>query len=164
MKVKFGNHEALIVKDVDYYLRHTAVANLINEGNYKTVLDVGGHGFGMSAFLPDTEVFELDSSHEAQALNPNCRFIRADARDMPLEDKSFDVVVSLRTLEQISPKTRQRFFSEIKRVGKEDFAFSILKKSNKFDFIEKIIKKNFNIGKIIDGKKDWIFICNSKSF
>ena len=49
---------------------------------------------------------------------------------------------------------------EIKRVGKKDFAFSILKKTKDFDLIENEIKNNFRIAKIIDGKQDWIFICS----
>ena len=49
---------------------------------------------------------------------------------------------------------------EIRRVGKKDFAFSILKKSALFDSIEKEIRDKFSVKKIIDGKKDWVFICS----
>ena len=50
---------------------------------------------------------------------------------------------------------------EMKRVGKNEFAFSILKKSKNFGFIENEIRKNFKIKKIIDGKKDWVYICKA---
>ena len=123
------------------------------------LLDVGC-GTGISDF--NCKVLGIDPSVELLKQNLETSVILAKAENIPFRDRTFDKVISVTSMHNFD--NIEKGIEEIKRVGKKDFAFSILKKSNKFDFIEKIIKENFNIGKIIDGKKDWIFICNSKSF
>ena len=86
--------------------------------------------------------------------------ILAKAENIPIKDKIFDKVISITSLHDFDDI--EKGIGEIKRVGKNEFVFSILKKSRKFDFIENKIKKNFNVRKIIDAKKDCVFICGAK--
>ena len=119
------------------------------------LLDVGC-GTGVSSDF-SCKVIGIDSSISLIQQNNNKNKILARAENMPFKDNSFDKVISVTSLhnfEDIGKGIR-----EIKRVGKRDFAFSILKKSSKFDLIEKEIENNFIIRKMLDGKKDWIFIC-----
>tara|TARA_Y100000310_G_scaffold338384_1_gene427880 strand:- start:61 stop:561 length:501 start_codon:yes stop_codon:yes gene_type:complete len=129
------------------------------------LLDVGC-GTGLSDL--NCNVIGIDPSIELLQQNNNQNNniknnkILAKAENIPFKDNTFDKIISVTAMHNVD--NIEKSIKEIKRVGKEDFAFSILKKSVLFDPIEKGIKDNFNIKKIIDGKKDWIFICNSKSF
>ena len=81
----------------------------------------------------------------------------ARAEYIPFKDNSFDKIISVTSMHNFDDISRG--IQEIKRVGRNEFAFSILKKTKNFDLIETEIKNNFKIQKIIDGKQDWIFIC-----
>tara|TARA_Y100000310_G_scaffold345527_1_gene466022 strand:- start:19020 stop:19520 length:501 start_codon:yes stop_codon:yes gene_type:complete len=138
--------------------------NIIKENlNLKTsdlLLDVGS-GTGLSSDL-NCNVIGLDPSIELlrqdNPLDHISNRIMARAESIPFKDNSFDKVISVTSMHNFDDI--EKSIGEIKRVGKEDFAFSILKKTKHFDLIENKIKENFNIRKIIDGKKDWIFICS----
>ncbi|MCH8329355.1 MAG: class I SAM-dependent methyltransferase [Nanoarchaeota archaeon] len=119
------------------------------------LLDVGC-GTGISDF--DCKVLGIDPSVELLKQNLGNQTVLAKAENIPFKDRSFDKVISVTAMHNFD--NIEKSMEEIRRVGKKDFAFSILKKSSKFDFIEKEIKENFNIKKIIDGKKDWVFICS----
>ena len=119
------------------------------------LLDVGC-GTGISDF--DCKVLGIDPSVELLKQNLERQTVLAKAENIPFKDRSFDKVISVTAMHNFD--NIEKSMEEIRRVGKKDFAFSILKKSSKFDFIEKEIKENFNIKKIIDGKKDWVFICS----
>jgi ubiquinone/menaquinone biosynthesis C-methylase UbiE len=141
-------------------IKHKIIKENLNIKSNDTLLDIGC-GTGLSSDF-NCNVVGIDPSLELLKQNKNINKILAKAEYIPFKNKVFDKVISITSMHNFN--NIEKSIEEIKRVGKKDFAFSILKKSNKFDFIEKIIKKNFNIRKIIDGKKDWIFICNSKSF
>lgn len=137
-------------------IKHRIIKENINIKNTDLLLDVGC-GTGLADF--DCKVIGVDPSIELLQQNHMQEKILARAENMPFKDNVFDKVISVTSMHNFD--NIEKSIKEIKRVGKKDFAFSILKKSNKFDFIEKTIKKNFNVKKIIDGKKDWIFICNT---
>ena len=119
------------------------------------LLDVGC-GTGLSSDF-SCKVIGIDPSMELILQNNKENKILAKAENLPFKDKSFDKIISISSMHNFDDF--KEGMKEIKRVGKKDFAFSILKKSSKFDAIEDEINKNFEILKIIDGKKDWIFIC-----
>tara|TARA_Y100000294_G_scaffold151537_1_gene149386 strand:+ start:251 stop:889 length:639 start_codon:yes stop_codon:yes gene_type:complete len=120
------------------------------------LLDVGC-GTGLSSVF-NCKVIGVDPSIELlQQNNNNNKKILAKAENIPFKSNSFDKVISVTSLHNFD--NFKKGLKEIKRVGKKDFVFSVLKKSKKFNAIEKEIKENFDIKKIIDGKKDWIFIC-----
>ena len=81
----------------------------------------------------------------------------ARAENLPFKNNSFDKVVSLTAIHNFDDISKS--IKEIKRVGKRYFGFSVLKKSSKFNLIQEEIQTNFKIKRIVDGKKDWIFIC-----
>ena len=141
-------------------IKHKIIKENLDIKSNDILLDIGC-GTGLSSEF-NCNVVGIDPSLELLKQNKNIDKILAKAEYIPFKNNVFDKVISITSMHNFN--NIEKSIKEIKRVGKKDFAFSILKKSNKFDFIEKIIKENFNIRKIIDGKKDWIFICNSKSF
>ena len=134
--------------------------NIIKENlkikNSDLLLDVGC-GTGFSDF--NCKIIGIDPSIELLQQNNNQK-IMARAECIPFKDQIFDKVISVTSMHNFD--NIKKGIIEIKRVGKRDFAFSILKKSQKFELIEEQIQKNFKIKKIIDGKKDWVFICDNK--
>jgi len=121
------------------------------------LLDVGC-GTGMSSDF-ECEVIGIEPSIELLKLNRNNKKILAKAENMPFKDMVFDKVISITSVHNFDDIGKG--IREMKRVGKNEFAFSILKKSKNFGFIEREIKNNFKIKKIIDGKKDWVYICKA---
>ena len=163
-------------------IKHDIIKANLNIRNDDLLLDVGcgiGHPF-------DCEVVGIDPSMEllqhTQKLQNNfwcprnakqfyenqqnndkndynaINKILAKAENMPFKDNVFDKVISVTSMHNFDDF--EKGISEIKRVGKKDFAFSILKKAKDFESIEREIKNNFSIEKIINAKQDWIFICS----
>lgn len=125
--------------------------------NSDLILDIG---CGTGLFEFNCKFVGIDISIELLQQNNNQNnyySILARAESIPFKDHVFDKVISVTSMHNF--EDIKLAISEIKRVGKNIFAFSILKKSRFFDGIEKQINKNFNVKKIIDGKQDWIFIC-----
>jgi len=137
-------------------IKHRIIKENINIKNTDLLLDVGC-GTGVSEF--NCKVIGIDPSIELLQQNHMQEKILARAENLPFKGNVFDKVISVTSMHNFD--NIEKSIKEIKRVGKKDFAFSILKKSNKFGFIEQTIKNNFNVKKIIDGRKDWIFICNT---
>lgn len=120
------------------------------------LLDVGC-GSGLSAKIFGCEITGIDPSEE---LLKQCPFktIKASAESIPFPDKSFDVVIAVTSIHNFN--NVDAGLKEIKRVGKNIFALTVLKKSPKKDSIIQLIKKNFKIKKEIEEEKDLIFICS----
>ena len=140
-------------------IKHKIIKENLSIKNTDLLLDVGC-GIGVSEF--NCKVIGIDPSIELLQQNHMQEKILARAENLPFKDNVFDKVISVTSMHNFD--NIDKSIKEIKRVGKKDFAFSILKKSKLFDPIENEIKKNFKIKKIIDGKKDWIFICTHKVF
>ena len=94
----------------DQYVRFKTVADSVNS-KYKdvSVLDVGGGNGLLGYFLPNQKYFLAD-------INTN----GITAFPLPFEDNCFDVVCTTDTLEHIPRHLRERFISEIIRVGKKE--------------------------------------------
>lgn len=122
------------------------------------LLDVGC-GTGISSNF-ECDVTGIDPSEEliklAEKKFPGSQFILADSEKLPFKDQEFDVVVSLTAIHHF--KDIENGLKEIKRVGKNKFALTILKKSEKFDEMKTKIKELFDVNKEIDEEKDIIFI------
>lgn len=111
---------------VFHYQRYRAAVKLC-EG--KIVLDAAcGEGYGSDLIAKNAaSVIGVDISEEAienakvkYKADKNVIFKCASVIDMPVEERSIDVVVSFETIEHISEEDQKQFFKEIKRVLKEN--------------------------------------------
>jgi len=106
------------------HLHRYAIAVEFSKG--KKVLDIAsGEGYGSNLISEyATTVIGIDISEEAiihsqsTYKKENLNFRQGSALDIPLENSSFDVVISFETLEHISD--HQKMMSELKRVLKPD--------------------------------------------
>ena len=80
--------------------------------------------------------------------------ILGKAENLPFEDKGFDTVISLTTLQNF--ENIEKAIKEMERVCRKTLIVSIIKKSDKIDNIKKLLKGY----KEIDGGKDIIWIKN----
>ncbi|MBS3114871.1 class I SAM-dependent methyltransferase [Candidatus Woesearchaeota archaeon] len=118
------------------------------------ILDVGcgtGISSGFGCF-----VVGIDPSIGLLKQNNNKKILGV-AENLPFKNYSFDYVVSITSIHNF--KNIKKSINEIKRVGKENFVFSVLKNSKRFDFIKNLIEKNFRIIKVVEEEKDSIFFC-----
>src|SRR3989338_3479422 len=116
------------------------------------ILDVGcgtGISSGFGCF-----VVGIDPSIGLLKQNNNKKILGV-AENLPFKNYSFDYVVSITSIHNF--KNIKKSINEIKRVGKENFVFSVLKNSKRFDFIKNLIEKNFRIIKVVEEEKDSIF-------
>ena len=126
----------------------------------KKVLDVGcGTGIITKEISKITEVIGIDSSKEmvklAKKKGINC--ILGDALNLKFNDKSFDVVISTTVMQDIKRENWKKFLSEIRRVTKDSAIISILKRNRKIDELKKFFSNYFEISKVIEDEKDYIF-------
>ncbi|HUQ40259.1 MAG TPA: class I SAM-dependent methyltransferase [Acidimicrobiales bacterium] len=99
----------------DQYQRYQVTAELLGRlgvGAGATVLEVGGAPGPLEGFLPDHEVFVVDLNGKREG-----RYAMADGARLPFADDTFDVVVTLDTLEHVPAADRDAFLREAKRVS-----------------------------------------------
>jgi hypothetical protein len=107
-------------KDLSFeqYGRYALIRDIINSNRENVdkfkVLDIGGRGNMMRKFLPDDDVFYLDPFVNSKDDN----FIEGDGCKIPLENESFDWVVSADVFEHIAEDKRNKFIDENVRVAK----------------------------------------------
>lgn len=105
------------------------VANLINKK--KNILDLGCGGGNIPAYLkavsPKWDITGIDISNNslviAKKTFPKVNFINASADNLPMKDKTVDIVVSFDTLEHFTDLSK--VISEVKRVLKKNGYFYI---------------------------------------
>lgn len=131
---------------------------VINEND--TLLDVGcGTGHYLDLFK--CNVTGIDPSEELiKQYRGDANLIVGRAEKLPFQDDEFDIVISITAIHNF--EDIEKGLREMRRVGKEKFAFTVMKKTSKYDEIEKLIKELFKINKIIIEEKDVIFFCNKK--
>lgn len=121
-----------------------------------SLLDVGcGTGFSLDFFKAEKKV-GIDPSKE---LIKQCKHkcIEGKAEALPFKDNSFDSIICVTAAHHF--KDLKKGVDEIKRVAKENVAFSLLKKSNTTEELIRYIKESFKVIKEIDEGKDFILIC-----
>ncbi|MBW2972918.1 class I SAM-dependent methyltransferase [Candidatus Woesearchaeota archaeon] len=130
------------------------IANEIKATKDTKLLDVGC-GTGLSAKVFNCDITGIDP---AENLLKQCSFktIKAKAESLPFKDNEFDVVIAVTSIHNFD--NPERGLKEIKRVGKDKFALTILKKAKNCDEIINKIKELFQVSKEIDEDKDKIFI------
>ena len=135
------------------------IKNNILVNNKTKLLDVGC-GTGISSDF-GCFVVGIDSSIGLLNKNKSKNKINALAENIPLKSSQFDYVISVTAIHNFSDIDKS--INEIKRVGKDNFVFSILKKSGKSDSIKKLIAENFIVEKEIEEDMDSIFFCKRKN-
>ena len=134
------------------------IKNNIKINKNTKILDVGC-GNGISSQF-DCKVIGVDPSVGLLKQNNKNGKLLGVAEMLPFKNSSFDYVISITSIHNF--KNIKKSIHEIKRVGKENFVFSVLKKSGKFDFINGLIQKSFFIEKVIEENKDTIFFCKNR--
>ena len=127
----FGLKEAIFwSKDISIYLRYSAILNELKthllEPNHKLrILEVGAGGEGISRFLKYAGDFDKCQVYLADT-NPQLlegvkfgKPVVIEGDNLPFEDDSFDVVISVDTLEHVPKPKREHFLHELKRVCKD---------------------------------------------
>jgi len=95
----------------DTFIRHRIVAALACKFSPRTILDVGGEGM-LKLFLPRVQI---------TTANVKSGDISYSGDKLPLNGNSFDVVVSLDTIEHLPKHERADFAQELYRVSKKAF-------------------------------------------
>lgn len=119
------------------------------------LLDVGC-GTGLSAKVFKCNITGADPS---ESLLKKCPFksVKANAESLPFPDNYFDVVIAVTSIHNFSDI--EKGLNEIKRVGKNKFALTVLKKSPKKNFILSKIQGLFPSARLLEEQKDLILLC-----
>lgn len=102
---------------IDTAVRYYPVIELIKRKKLtmKRVLEVGSGVRGMTEFLP-IKITGIDVMFDG--VSPLVKQVKASALKLPFNNSSFDVVVSVDTLEHLPPGQRKKAIKEILRVAK----------------------------------------------
>ena len=116
------------------------------------LLDVGcGTGIVGEYFKDRCDVLGIDNSKD-MLKKASIKTVLGSAEVLPFEDKNFDVVISLTTLQNFNDV--KKAVKEMERVCKRTLIVSMIKKSTKIDKVRKLLK---NYKEIIQ-EKDIIWI------
>ncbi|MGK2848830.1 MAG: class I SAM-dependent methyltransferase [Minisyncoccota bacterium] len=113
-------NEEQLRRDMVFHLygRFSFIKEIINKNRIANeklkILDVGGRGNLLKQFFPNDAVFYLDPFIDSTDEN----FIKGDGCAMPLENESFDWVVSTDVFEHIPQEKREDFLNEKIRIAK----------------------------------------------
>lgn len=123
--------------------RFEAVRKILQNFNFKKILDIGCHGGTFTEVLqrqfPKAEIDAIDISQEAifygRKIRPQINFQVASATALPYNDKNFDLITCFDTFEHLPDS--KKVLTEIKRVlNDRGFVFFLLPSEN---FLFKII-------------------------
>lgn len=104
-------------------------------------------------------VVGLDLSEEMIANSvkrKNIKYVVGNAKKLPFKDKEFDKVVSFTVIQDIDKW--DSVFKEIKRVTNGEILLTILKRKKNINELKNIFSKYFEILKIEEEEKDYIFL------
>jgi len=85
----------------------------------KTVLDVGGGGGEIIKFLGREDITVLDPGFNEGLHGFRSYKVCGDGSSLPFKNNSFEIVLSVASLEHIAPGKRESYVNELKRVAKE---------------------------------------------
>lgn len=115
-------------RSFDVHQRYSPVAELIRSASSHSlsILEVGAGGSGISGWLEYTQcsfvtLVDADANRlkGIKGESRSCECLIADGCQLPFVNNSFDIVLSLDTLEHIDKGRRIKFTDELKRVTKE---------------------------------------------
>ena len=125
----------------DQYQRYKMVeelVGLIRQGRRLRILDVGGHPGLIRDFLPEDDTFILDVL-PPEALN--CA--QGDGARLPFKNDSFDLVVSIDTLEHIPSDWRLGFLEEQLRASRDYVLLAAPFEDENISLAEQIVNEFF---------------------
>ncbi len=115
----------------------------LHRNAFGKMLDVGCGIGAMEQYLADLDITGVDVSQvflkEARRRNPEKKFVRAKADELPFRDSSFDAVISITTLEFLENLTD--VIREISRVLKPSGKIVVLMLNPHSDYVKKHKKK-----------------------
>ena len=103
--------------------RHLTYRRLIKPDGDERIIDIGCGPAGLAQLEPDSQITGVDLSErpptDYQA--PHRRYVPADARTLPFEDREFDIAYSNSLIEHLPPADRVSFAREARRVATRYF-------------------------------------------
>jgi ubiquinone/menaquinone biosynthesis C-methylase UbiE len=167
------NYYDAIANSYDELYRHEQIEKLsiikLNLNKYIKInfkhklLDIGcGNGIGQGFFSINygCDTFGVDNSKKLLEKNPFPNIL-ASAENIPLPDKSFDIILSLTAIQNFNDIDKA--LNEMNRICKTFLILTFLKKSQKANLIENKIKEKFVLLEKIEEKKDLIFFLKKTS-
>ncbi|MBI4451963.1 class I SAM-dependent methyltransferase [Candidatus Woesearchaeota archaeon] len=129
-------------RNLNLILRYDPIARMLGKiaGSGKKqlkVLEIGSGTIGITRFYKG-KVVGIDIATESY-MHPRLKFMKASATNLPFKDRSFDVVISVDTLEHLSRKDQLKMVQEAYRVAKKHILLTYPVGFNKYQ--ERIIKK-----------------------
>jgi len=121
-------------QDMNYGSKNwgAGVEQWIKANGVKSLLDVGcGNGqfaINVSAFISEVHALDIASVRSGNVLNDSTQIVKyhdADAKAIPLEDNSVEIVTAFDVLEHISPEELDQVLDEMNRVSTDGMVFSI---------------------------------------
>lgn len=104
-------HIPVLTVSPDCYQRYKFISAMMRKEGCKTVLDVGGgEGRFFRRFLPEAESFTID---------PEGGDVIGNAKSLPFNDRSFDAVTCIETLQYINKADYRKVLSEFMRVARK---------------------------------------------
>jgi len=114
------------------------LVELIRDGRRLRILDVGGHPGFISVVLPEDDTFVLDIL-PPEGLNS----VQGDGARLPFKDDSFDLVVSVDTLEHIPSGQKIRFLEEQLRASRDYVLLAAPFEDENISLAEQIVNEFF---------------------
>lgn len=126
-------HAFSSTRKLHWWLRYAAVANETLKGRHHSILEVGAEGESISGFLNKKLFICLLNIRKKPLASPRRNRphpIVGDGCNLPFKKNSFDIVIALRTLEQIPRNMREGFLGELRRVGKKVILYTFVSSNN----------------------------------
>ena len=119
--------------DTQRFISYSYQINLIKQLRPKNILEIGVGNKTVSNYLKNNG-FDIKTCDFDEKLEPD---YVGDVRSLPIEDNSFDVVVSFQTLEHLPWEEFEKCLLEMKRVSRKNVIISLPYSSYNFEFILK---------------------------
>lgn len=129
-------------RNINLILRYNPIVRMvkkvskINKNLSLKILEIGSGSIGITRFYKG-KVVGIDVEAE-QYKNPRLKFLKSSATCLPFKDRSFDIVISVDTLEHLTRKEQLRMVQEAYRVAKKYIFLTYPIGFNKYH--EKILK------------------------
>lgn len=138
----------LFLSSNDRYQRYSEIAKYVSPK--EKVLDVGGGEGLISKFISnDITILDINKDELEIAKKQGLKTIHVDLINNKIKDNYYNTVISVATLEHISPDKREFYLKELKRIAKDKIIIFTPIGSSKYD---KIL---YNFKKVIGIKDPW---------